>query len=469
MALPEGFRTTRRSHVFGVLARLRNGISFQDARSEMETIGRRLEQAYPENAKESIALTRLVDEVVGDVRSGLLVLLGAVGLVLAIVCANIAGLLLARSASRQKEVAVRAALGAGRWDFIRQFLTESLLLGLGGGALGLGVAYFGRQVLTRITPHDIPRLGDDRIDLAVLCFAAVVSILATMMFGLVPALQSLKPDLQESLKEGGRGTTGPDHRHAVRRALVVAEVSLAVMLVIGAGLLIRSFWQLVQVDPGFRTDRILTFELDLSQARYPHWSRVVNGYSNILERVRELPGVRSAAMAYDLPLEANWETGFRIAGRPEPRPGEGPGATLRLVSPDYFRTTGIELLGGRPFVVQDDAEHPGAAIINSSLARRYFLDEDPMGQILQHHNMAQDLPESFEIVGIVEDVRFRGLDAMVEPALYLPSRQFIVGEMGLLVRTAVDPLALLASVRAEGGGRGSGFADLQSGDPRRLG
>ncbi len=270
-----------------------------------------------------------------------------------------------------------------------------------------------------------------------------------MMFGLVPALQSLKPDLQESLKEGGRGTTDPDHRHAVRRALVVAEVSLAVMLVIGAGLLIRSFWQLVQVDPGFRTDRILTFELDLSQARYPHWSRVVNGYSNILERVRELPGVRSAAMAYDLPLEANWETGFRIAGRPEPRPGEGPGATLRLVSPDYFRTTGIELLGGRPFVVQDDAEHPGAAIINSSLARRYFLDEDPMGQILQHRNTAQDLPESFEIVGIVEDVRFRGLDAMVEPALYLPSRQFIVGDMGLLVRTAVDPLALLASVRAE--------------------
>lgn len=221
--------------------------------------------------KEAVALTRLGDEVVGDVRSGLLVLLGAVGLVLVIVCANIAGLVLARSASRQKEVAVRAALGAGRGDFIRQFFAESLLLGLGGGALGLGVAYFGRELLTRITPHEIPRLGDDRIDFTVLCFATVVSILASMMFGLAPAFQSLKPDLQESLKEGGRGTAGDsDRRHGFRRALVVAEVSLAVMLVIGAGLLLRSFWQLVQVDPGFRADRILTFDMDLSQARYPH-------------------------------------------------------------------------------------------------------------------------------------------------------------------------------------------------------
>ena len=271
MALSNGFRTTRRSHVFGVLARLKSGVTFREAQVEMETIGRRLEQAYPENAKEAVALTRLGDEVVGDVRSGLLVLLGAVGLVLVIVCANIAGLVLARSASRQKEVAVRAALGAGRGDFIRQFFAESLLLGLGGGALGLGVAYFGRELLTRITPHEIPRLGDDRIDFTVLCFAAVVSILASTMFGLAPAFQSLKPDLQESLKEGGRGTAGDsDRRHGFRRALVVAEVSLAVMLVIGAGLLLRSFWQLVQVDPGFRADRTLTFDMDLSQARYPH-------------------------------------------------------------------------------------------------------------------------------------------------------------------------------------------------------
>ena len=449
MALPEGFRTTRSSHVFGVLARLKTGTSFQTAQSEMETIGRRLEQAYPENAKEGVAMTRLADEVVGDVRSGLLLLLGAVGFVLATVCANIAGLVLARSASRQREVAVRAALGAGRRDFIRQFFTESLLLGLGGGALGLGVAYLGRQALTRITPHQIPRLGDDKIDLTVLCFAAAVSILATVMFGLLPALQSMKPDLLDSLKKGGRGTTHSDPRHAVRKALVVAEVSLAVVLVLGAGLLMRSFWQLVQVDPGFRADRILTFELDLAQARYPQWSRVVNTYSNILERVRALPGVRSAAIAYDLPVEANWETGFRIAGRPEPNPGEGPGATLRLVSPDYFRTTGIELLRGRVFFEQDDAEHPGVAIINSSLARKFFLGEDPMGQTLQHHNTSEDLPESFEIVGVVQDVRFRGLDAVVEPALYLSARQFVVGDMGLLVRTAEDPLALLASVRAE--------------------
>ena len=348
------------------------------------------------------------------------------------------GTLDARASS--KKVAVRAALGAVRGDFI----------GLGGGALGLGVAYFGRELLTRITPHEIPRVGDDRIDFTVLCFAAVVTILASMMFGLVPAFQSLNPDLQESLKEGGRGTAGDsDRRHGFRRALVVAEVSLAVMLVIGAGLLLRSFWQLVQIDPGFRADRVLTFDMDLSQARYPHWSRVLNRYSTILERVRELPGVRSAAIAYDLPLEANWETVFRIAGRPEPGPGESPGATLRLVSPDYFSTTGIELLRGRAFVEQDDPEHPGAAIVNNSLARRYFIDEDPMGQILQHHNTAEDLPTSFEIVGIVQDVRFRGLDAEVEPALYLPARQFIVGDMGLLVRTAADPLALLPSVRAE--------------------
>ena len=200
MALSDGFRTTRLSHVFGVLARLKSGVTFREAQVEMETIGRRLEQAYPENAKEAVALTRLGDEVVGDVGSGLLVLLGAVGLVLVIVCANIAGLVLARSASRQKEVAVRAALGAGRGDFIRQYFAESFLLGLGGGALGLGVAYFGRELLTRITPHEIPRLGDDRIDFTVLCFAAVVSILASMMFGLAPAFQSLKPDLQDHSK-----------------------------------------------------------------------------------------------------------------------------------------------------------------------------------------------------------------------------------------------------------------------------
>src|SRR5262249_19183474 len=312
-------------------------------------------------------------------RPALLILFGAVGMVLLIACANVAGLLLARYALRQKEVAIRAALGAGRARLLRQFLAEGLLLSLLGGAFGVWVAAVGMVWRLKLTAVEIPRLAETRLDWRVLGFTLCLSLLTSFLFGLAPAWQAARGDLREALQDGGRGSIGARPQR-LRRALVSAQIALAVMLLIGAGLLIRSYERLQQVNPGFNPERLLAAELNLPPTRYAQWRQVSGFYDRLLERVRQLPGVDSAAFAYDPPLEANGLGNFSIENQPGPTTGARPSAWLRIVSAGYFRTAGVALLRGREFSAQDDPQHPGAMIINEAFAAQYFPHEDPLGK-----------------------------------------------------------------------------------------
>ncbi len=451
--LNEQRAANRNSHVLGVIGRLKQGVTIKDAQSEMDVIAARLEQQYPEDRNEGILVSPLVDEVVGSVRPALLILLGTVGLVLLIACANIASLLLARMTGRQKEVAIRAALGASRLRLVRQFFVEGLLLALVGGAAGIWLALFGIDLLLKIIPQEIPRLDQVRVDSNVLGFTLLISLLSSLVFGLMPALQTSRPDLVETLKEGGRSLQPGTSRQMFRRLLVVAQVSLAVILVTAAGLLIRSFWQLNRVNPGFNAQGVLLFDLTLPQSKYADWYQIRDFYAEFLERVNRIPGVESTAVAYDHPLKSTWIDSFSIEGRPEPEPGEHPSGRFRPVSAGYFRTVGMELERGRLFTEQDDTDRPGVIIINDALARRYFSDEDPLGkrvQITTPSNLwGKAVPTSFEIVGIVRDSKFMGLDAEIEPAYYLPARQVPLADMTALIRTTGDPSSLIPAIRDE--------------------
>ena len=454
MVFDDRLRGERGSHLFGVVARLRVGFSRQQAQAEMDTIAHRLEREYPVfNKGMGIRLDPLADEVVGDVRLALFVLLGAVALVLLIACANTASLLLARGSARHKEIAIRTALGAGRLELVRQLLVESLVLGLLGGGVGIFLAKLGISGLTRLSPQELPRLSEVGIDLTVLVFALFLSLLAGLLFGLTPALQLARRNFNEALKEGGRSSGQGSTRPRLRPLLVIAEVGLAVTLVIGAALLIKSFRRLMEVDPGFRAGNILVVDLVLSPTKYSEWHQISSFHSRLLEQIRSMPGVRHAALGYDHPLETNWYDDFLIEGRPDPQPGETPLAIYRPVGVDYFRTLGITLARGRPFGERDDPDHPGAVIINESLAARHFPDEDPIGRRFlvdgPSYPWGDAMPGAFEIVGIVSDVRFFGLARESEPAFYLPARQHPLPDMSVFVGTERDPLELVESLRRE--------------------
>lgn len=448
MAMTPERAAARTSHVLGTIARLNDDVMLEQAQANMDTIARRLEQQHPAaNRDEGVTVVPLVDEVVGDVRRALLILLGAVGLVLLVACANLASLMLARSAARQKEIAIRTALGAGRWQLVRQLIVESMLLAALGGAAGIGLAFVGIDLLAALTPQDIPRLGTVGIDTTVLIFALAASVLTGMMFGLIPALRVSRADLHHTLKQGGRVEVqgGGD---AFRRMLVTAEVSVAVLLVIGAGLLIKSFWNLQQIDPGFDSSRTMNFRVGLPEATYQEAYQVLNFQDQVIERVGGLAGVQSVAFAYDHPLDATWGDAFRIEGRPEPEPGRLPGAWLRPISPDYFRTAGIEVLRGRPLTETDDLDHPGAVVVNEAFVRRYFPDEEPLGRQLRlQSHWRFETPTVFEIVGIARDVRFLGPDTEPAPAYYRPFKQFPDPFMQVLVRTEADPMSFVNPVR----------------------
>ncbi|HSG81549.1 MAG TPA: ADOP family duplicated permease, partial [Gemmatimonadota bacterium] len=358
-----------------------------------------------------------------------------------------ASLTLARSVARRKEFAVRVALGAGRGRLIRQLLVESLLLAGLGGAAGLGIASLGIDLLTTLTPQDIPRLGTVGIDRTVLLFALAATGATGALFGVIPARQAAGADVQRTLQEGGRANVRGS-RDLFRRALVISEVGVAVLLVIGAGLLVRSYRNLQRVDPGFDPSTTLTLEIALPAATYQDAHQVLGFQDAAIERIGAIAGVRSAAVAYNNPLGATWGDVFRIEGRPEPEPGRLPGAWLRPISPGYFETTGIELLRGRTITDADDLDRPGAVVVNEAFARRYFPDEDPLGQRLrlQSHWRFQT-PESFEIVGIVRDVRFLGPAEEPAPAYYRPFKQFPDPYFEVLVKTETDPLSYVTSVR----------------------
>jgi putative ABC transport system permease protein len=450
MSFTAGWASVRAAHVLGVVARLKPGVTIQQAQTEMDTIGARLEKEYAANRGEGIIVSPFMSEVTGNVRPALLTLLGAVALVLLIACANVAGLLLAQHAGRSKEIAIRAALGAGRVRLVRQFFIEGLLLSLVGTIAGLAVAGLGTKLLLHYVPAGVPRLAHVSLNWQVLGFTMLISLATCLIFGLIPAWQASKPDLHSTLEQSGR-TSGPGaSRLRFRQALVVFQVSIALMLVIGAGLLIKSFWKLHQVDPGFQSDGVLTAELILPAPKYSR-DQINNFYKQLLERISAVPGVKTASIAYDHPLASNWLDSFEIEGRVVPPDSRSQSANFIPVGPDYFDTVGVRLLTGRKFTPQDDQDHPGVALVNESFARHYFPNENPLGQRMKPGPpgriwRGQKLT-SFEIVGIVHDVKLAGLDAPSEPAYYLPASQAPLEDMMILVRTTTDPLSIAGAVR----------------------
>jgi putative ABC transport system permease protein len=414
----------------------------------MTGIAERLRQQFPDtNRDRGIRLVTLHRQIVGRVSLALLVLLSAVGFVLMIGCANVANLLLARAAARQKEIAIRTALGAGRWRVARQLLTESALLAVLSGALALTLALWAVNLLQKIIPDDLPHADQIGIDGRVFGFTLLISLGAGALFGLFPALQASRLSLNETLKEGGRGSGGVGHHH-FRNLLVVSEVALSLALLIGAGLMLRSFIRLMSVDPGLDTRNVLAFEIKLPQSRYAPPQQAFF-FQRLLERLRALPGVHAASAVYPLPLSRAEDTiGFRIEGRPPPESSEWPPAGPRCIGAEYFKVLNIQLRKGRVLTESDDANAPPVVIVNEELARQYFPNQDPIGKRLAF-NCCDGRTTWREIVGVVADVRHTGLDQGLRPEIYFPFMQLPLSSLTVVARTNGDPLGFVAAVRGQ--------------------
>jgi putative ABC transport system permease protein len=442
----------RTSHDFGVIGRLRHGVSTQGAAAELAAIERRVAQDVPQLAGWGVTVVPLQHLVGENLASSLLVLLGAVGLVLLIACANIANLLLARAVSRERETAIRRALGANGRRLMRQFLTESVLLGALGGAAGLLIALWGVDVLGRVLPATLTVTDGGVItrppvamDAVVFGFAVLLAMATAIAFGLAPAFARARPEVHESLKEGARAT--PSGHGRVRRLLIVTEIALALVLLVSAGLTIKSFWRLQHVDPGFVPDRLLALEMELpTDARYREGAEQRVFFSRVLAKAATVPGVSSAAVTSILPLDASIAHGqtFAIANRPPPAPGDPPrSASRRSVSASYFQTIGVPLRRGRTFTEGDAAGRPFVVIIDDTFARVYFGDiDDPVGQRLRIGRT------DLEIVGVVGAVKQTGLERQPEPTLYLSLLQAPEPRMSLVVRTAGEPRTLVTAIKA---------------------
>jgi putative ABC transport system permease protein len=432
-----------------VIARLGSQVKIETAQTEMAGIQSGLNRQYPENRPKGISLVPEAEAVVGDMRKGLFILLGAVGLVLLIACANLSNLLLARAATRNKEISVRTALGATRWMIMRQLLAESLLLATSGAVAGLGLAAWGIKLLTALAPGDLPRITESGLNLQVLIFTALVAVLTSVLFGLVPALQAAKPELATSLKEGGRSGTETLAGGRLRSALIVTEMALAMVLLVGAGLLLRSLLGLGRVDPGFAKDHVITFGLDLPD-RYGQPQRVAF-YRSLLEEVRTTAGVRSASAAFPLPLSADdVKTSFEVESRPMKR-SEYPVTAFHIIDRDYFRTLGIPLLSGRELNLQDDAiGATPVVIISERLAKQVFPGEDPVGRRIKPGISSGKSGEPMRvIVGVVGDVKAEGLGAPSILESYVPYAQLPFAPMSVVVRTEVDPGNMVPTLTGE--------------------
>jgi putative ABC transport system permease protein len=439
----------RQNHNYGIVARLKPGVTVAQARAEMIVIARRLESAYPaSNTGWGITLFPMAEMFTGRIRPVLLILLGAVGLLLLIACANLANLLLARAATREKEIAIRGALGAGRSRIVRQLLTESLVLALAGGALGLVLAAWGVRLMRGVVPGMFPMLQHMRVDLPVLAFTFGISILTGLLFGLVPAWRSAHTDLNTTLKEAAGRSESAGGSHRIRSFLLASEVALAVLLSVSAGLLLRSFLRVTDVNPGLRTANILTMNLSLPEVKYDTPLKRANFYKNLIERLDALPGVRSSGAVLFLPLRVSilsfriGVSSFTIEGRPPVTQDRQPEADYRIATPGYFNTMGIALRQGRLFDQHDDLDAKRVALVNEAMVRKHFAHENPLGKRIV---MGQPL----EIVGVVANAKLYGLDAPVEPAIYVPHMQRPADSMGVVVRTAGDPAAMASAVRRE--------------------
>jgi putative ABC transport system permease protein len=442
--------TRRFLHGTNLIGRLKSGVSVEQAQTELSVIASRIEQEYKEShADTGLKLVPLQEQVVGQVKPILLVLLAAVGFVLLIACANVASLLLTRSLSRQKEVAIRAALGASRWRVTRQLLTESVLLSLAGGAAGLLIAYWGVDALVAVLPDSqlnaLPFLTSLRIDVNILAFSFGLSLLTGIVFGLAPALQSSRLDLNEVLKEGGRNTAG-GAGHRLRSALVTMEIALAVVLLVGAGLMMKSLLRLLETNVGFNPQNVLTMTISLPAGKYGDANRQVSFYEQLKERVQTLPGVNGVGTVDKLPLQPGNTTRFNVEGDPIPPPGQEIEANVRVVNESYFQTLGVPIIAGRMFDERDKADAPGVVIIGKSGADKIFAGRDAIGRRIAY-TAGQSTPDL--IVGVVGDVKIGGLDDAIRPVVYYPYRQNPSLATNLVVRTNADPAALAGAVRNE--------------------
>ena len=439
----------RGSHYLEVIARMKPDVTLSKAQAEMDTIAARLAKQYPDvNARRGAVVKPLHEEIIGNMKSALLILLGAVAFVLLIACANVANLLLARAAVRQKEIALRLALGANRARLIKQLVVESILLSLIGGAVGLGLAYYGLDVLTRFIPKDVAHADTIAIDGKVLLFTLAVAVVTGLVFGLAPAAQASRFNLNETLKEGGRDSAAGVRGKRLRSSLVIAEVATSFILLIGAGLLINSFFHLRNLDPGFRADHLLALNVDLAEARYPDPQRRTAFFDELKRRLQNLPGVQSAAVAGNLPFTYNGDSmGIAVQGIPDPPIDEWPDVIYRTVGPEYFATMGIPVVRGRDFNDRDSLDTTLAVVISEKTARHYWPNEDAIGKHLKPGSTNSDVPW-FTVIGVVKDVRQNDFIAEPKMQMYFSYRQLKdLIPNALVLRTSVDPLSLATSAR----------------------
>jgi putative ABC transport system permease protein len=428
---------SRRARSLMVVGRLANGVTMEQAQTEISVLANRLAAQYKDsNAGWGARVVAAHEQLVAASRPALLVLMGAVGFLLLIVCANMANLLLARLSSRQREIAVRAALGASKWDVVRPIMAESLLLSFAGGVLGLMFAAGGLRLLTTLPDARLPRIDQTELDGWVLVFTAAVSVAVALGFGIIPAMHASRRDLRSNLSESAGTTSSPYARHLLG-GLVVVEVALALVLLVGAGLMTRSFSKLLQVDPGFESSNVVGAQVLLPTTKYRDRQNLVRFYEDVVSRLRRVPGVTAASAVSVLPMSDVGQAmalPFNVEGQQPPR-GEDPLADVRVVVPGYFETMKIQLLAGRFLDERDAAKAPRASVINETMARRYFADRSPLGQIIQNPHGKS------EVVGIVADVRNQGLDTEPKKQVYLPLGQSPMAGMAVVARTESDPLS----------------------------
>ena len=440
----------RGSRHLRAIARLKPGVDIKQAQTEVTLIADRLTQEHPRsNTDYSVRVVSITDDTVGGLREPLLLVFGAVGFVLLIACANVGNLLLARSTARQKEIAIRAALGARRWQLVRQFLAESLVLSLMGGAVGLLFALWGVGLIAEIASRVIPLITKVEINLPVLAFTLAVSVVTGIVFGLAPALHATRPDLTESLKEGGRQSGGSASRNHLRNWLVITEVAMALVLLVSAGLMIKSVLKLRNIDPGFNAENVLTMNVWLPFAKYPNDQSRVTFYDRLVEQLKTTPGVRSAGVTSILPLGTNFDgRSIQVEERPV-APGEEPEAELYIATPGYIEAMEIAVRQGRSFTERDREGGPLVALVNETFAERYWPGQSAVGKRIKFPG-SQSRPQPWrEVVGVVKDVKQRKLDTGGTLQMYLPLAQYASSAMTLVVRTETDPAQMTAAVRTE--------------------
>jgi putative ABC transport system permease protein len=438
----------RGAHFLNVVARLKPGISIDRAHEEMNAIAGNLATQYPDSNKKfsTVGMSSELSYLVGDNRPRMIILLISVGVVLLIACLNVANLLLVRASKRNREIAIRTALGAKRIQVIRQMLTESVVLGLVGAILGIPIALWGLRIFIKLNESNLPRIQNAGLDGNVLLFTTAVAVVTSVLFGLVPALRTSNPNLTSFMKEG-RGTTAGSAHQRLRGMLVILETAGGMVLLVVAGLLLRSFHRLISVDPGLNPHSVLTLTFDLPENKYSNQQQM-DFYVQLLSRLRALPGVSSAGAITPLPLSGNDATiTFQIEGHPVPE-SEAPSADIATATPDFFHTLNIPLLRGRDFSERDDTKAPGVVIVNEAFAHKYFPNEDALGKHMMPGASNSGKPKPREIIAVVGNVKNRNLESEDTPAYYIPSTQLNFGSMSVCLRTSVEPRSVVSAARS---------------------